>query len=275
MSPFFSMRGDVVVRKIAVFSFIIAAAIIAAAMLAFFLLPQRDSMLPFSAINEMQVGEREIGVLFLGDSAFVLKTSGHVVIIDPSSKISRDAAKSLGKIDAVLITHEHSDHFSSEATLDLYRESGCMIIVNEGAYGNLRTLVEEKNLVLMRPGENVSINGIFIESVEANHSAVSPLMYVVTMDGLTILHASDSGFTRSLGKFAGKIDFAILPIGSPSPTASPSEALKMAKAALPKKIVMMHGSSSEYSEFRNLMANSGLNITIEEVEAHKPRKISF
>ncbi|MBS7634560.1 MBL fold metallo-hydrolase [Candidatus Bathyarchaeota archaeon] len=262
-------------KKIAVFSFIIAAAIIAIAIFAFFLFSQRDSMLPFSAINEMKVGEREIGVLFLGDSAFVLKTSRHVVIVDPSSKILRDAAKSLGKIDAVLITHEHSDHFASEATLDLYRESGCVIIVNEGAYGNLRTLLEQKSLVLMKPGENVSINGILIESVDANHSAVSPLMYVITMDGLTMLHASDSGFTYSLGKFAEKIDLAILPIGSPSPTASPSEALKMAKAVLPKKIVMMHGSSSEYSEFRNLLANSGLNITIEEVEAHKPRKISF
>lgn len=188
----------------------------------------------------MQVGEREIGVLSLGDSAFVLKTSRHAVIADiadPSSKISRKAAKSLGKIDAVLIIHEHSDHFASEATLDLYRESGCMIIVDEGAYGNRRTLLEEKNLVLMKPGENVSINGIFIESVEANHSAASPLMYVVTMDSLTILHASDSGFIRFLGKFAGKIDLAILPVGSPSPTASPSEALKMAKAVLPKKLL--------------------------------------
>lgn len=34
-----SVEGNVVVRKIAVFSFIIAAAIIAAAMLAFFILP--------------------------------------------------------------------------------------------------------------------------------------------------------------------------------------------------------------------------------------------
>jgi len=247
-----------------------------AAVVLFTQFTQRKTENPFKSFSEIQVGEREISVLFLGESTFVLKTVRHTIIIDPASKISRDDAKILGKVDAILITHEHSDHFVSGATLNLHQEFNCPVIVNKGAYESLKNSIsEEGKLILMNSGETVILDGIIVEAVEADHPADSPLMYVVTLDDITILHASDSGFVQSLERFSGRIDLALLPIGSPSPSASPSDALEMARAVMPKKIIMMHGSASEFSEFKDLIEDSGLNTAIEEVEASKPRKISL
>ncbi|MBS7649044.1 MAG: MBL fold metallo-hydrolase [Candidatus Bathyarchaeia archaeon] len=247
-----------------------------AAVVLFIQFTQRKTENPFKSFSEIHLGENEVGVLFLGESAFVLKTVRHTIIIDPASKISRDDAKILGKVDAILITHEHSDHFASGATLNLYQEFNCPVIVNKGAYESLKNLISEGGkLILIDPGETLILDGVIVEAIEADHPANSPLMYIITLDNMTILHASDSGFVQSLERFSGRIDLALLPIGSPSPSASPSDALEMVMAVMPKKIIMMHGSASEFSEFKDLIEDSGLNTVIEEVETAKPRKISL
>jgi len=228
----------------------------------------------FMKFGEMQIGKGEVGMLFLGDSAFVLKTINHAIIVDPAAKVSPDAVRALGKVNAILITHEHSDHFAASATLEVYRASDAVVVANKGAYESLKVSIQRTDkLIELEPGETTAIDGIIVEAIASNHSGLSPVMYVISMDNITILHASDSGFSPSLEKYAGKIDIALLPTGSPSPTASPSQAFKMTATLRPKKVIPMHGSSAEYSEFRRLLANSP-GVSLVEVPEHNPQKLS-
>jgi L-ascorbate metabolism protein UlaG (beta-lactamase superfamily) len=252
---------------------IAGAATISIALAAYlYLLP--SSTAPFEEFTSMHVNEGEVGIMFLGTSAFIIKTSHHTVVIDPATKIPKDAVASLGIVDAILITHEHSDHFDASSTFDLHHASEAVVIANEGAYKSLEGLIHRaEKLILLLPGETAKTDGIVISAIASNHSGISPLMYVISMDGLTILHGSDSGFEPGLLDYEGKIDIALLPTGGGSPTASPSQAFKMAEAVMPKIVIPMHGTSAEYAEFGSLLT-SLQGIEFVEVQAQSPQVIS-
>ncbi len=51
-------------------------------------------------------------------AGFMIKTSEHVVAIDPSNLLSDDI-HNLQEIDVILITHEHGDHYDPETTIKM------------------------------------------------------------------------------------------------------------------------------------------------------------
>lgn len=253
---------------------IIAIAVVVIVVAAY-LFVQSSSLAPFTKFGDMQLSEGEVELLFLGTSTFIIRTSHHTIIIDTATKVPADALKSLGIIDAILITHEHSDHFDASATFNLHHASEAVVVANEGAYQSLEGLIHGPGkLIQLRPGENAKIDGIVINAIASNHSAISPLMYVISMDNITILHGSDSGFDPALEEYRGKIDIALLPTGDGSPTASPSQAFKMAEAVLPKEVIPMHGTSTEYDELGSLLTTYLPGVKFVEVQTSSPQIIS-
>lgn len=253
---------------------IVAIAIIAIVVAAYLYI-QSSSLAPFTKFGDMQLSDGEVGIMFLGTSAFILKTSHHTIIIDPATKVPTDTLTSLGIIDAILITHEHSDHFDASATFDLHHASEGVVVANEGAYQSLAGLIHRaEKLILLRPGEDARLDGMIVTAIAANHSGLSPLMYVISVDNMTILHGSDSGYEPALEEYRGKIDIALLPTGGGSPTASTSQALKMAAAVLPKVVIPMHGTSTDYGELGSLL--TGLpGIDFMEIQPLNPLRISI
>ncbi|MBO3803514.1 MAG: MBL fold metallo-hydrolase [Candidatus Brockarchaeota archaeon] len=232
-----------------------------------------SSRSPFDEFAGMRVGEGEVGIMFLGTSAFIIRTSRHAIIIDPAAKMSKDDASSLGTVDAILITHEHGDHFDASSTFDLHRANEAVVVVNEGAYASLEGLIRgEGKLVLLEPGEAAETGGVVVKAIASNHSGLSPLMYFISMDGVAILHCSDSGFVPELADYAGEVDVAILPAGGASPTASPSQAFKMAEAVMPKIAIPMHGTSAEYGELRSAL-ESLQGVQFLELEPLSPQVV--
>lgn len=254
--------------KITIVAIAIAAIIVAA-----YLYVRSSSLSPFAGFGDMQLSEGEVGMMYLGTSAFILKTSHHTIVIDPATEIPTDALAPLGMIDAILITHEHSDHFDASATFELHHASEGVVLANEGAYESLAGLIHRaEKLMLLMPGEDAVMDGMVVTAIAANHSGLSPLMYVISVDNVTILHGSDSGFMPALEEYRGEIDIALLPMGGGSPTASASEAFKMAAAALPKLVIPMHGTSADYDELESLMA--GLpGVDYLEIQPLTPQRI--
>lgn len=258
-----------ILYKLSIIGIAVAITVVAA-----YLFIRHIQVAPLAELGDMKVGEGEVGMLFLGDSAFILRTSNHTIIIDPAAKITPDMLGSLGRIDAILITHEHSDHFDADATFNLHHASEAVVVANEGAYQSLQGLIHRaEKLVLLRSGEVTKIDGIVVQAIASNHSAISPLMYVISMDNITILHGSDSGFEPALEDYRGKIDIALLPTGGASPTASPSQAFKMAEAVHPKVVIPMHGTSSQNDELGAFLASLS-DVNFVKVQAMSPQKIT-
>jgi len=253
----------------------IATMAIIAIVVAAYLYIQSSSLAPFTKFSGMQVSDGEVEMMFLGTSAFILKTIHHMIIVDPATKIPMDALASFGKIDAILITHEHSDHFDATSTFDLHHASEGVVVANEGTYQSLSGLIHRaEKLILLRPGEDAEVDGIIVTAIASNHSGLSPLMYVISVDNLTILHGSDSGFEPALEGYQGKIDIALLPTGGGSPTASTSQAFKMAAAVMPRVVIPMHGTSTDYDELRPLLAALP-GIEYVEIQPLTPQRISI
>ena len=83
---------------------------------------------------DVQMGE--LAIMWLGNhqkgslegyasAGFLIKTSNHVIAIDPSSLLLDDI-DSLDKLDAIFITHDHGDHFDPDTTIAMQTKTGSL-----------------------------------------------------------------------------------------------------------------------------------------------------
>src|SRR3989344_8106440 len=98
----------------------------------------------------------DIGIIFLGHDGFKIKNS-KIVYIDPF-KINDNE-----KADLILITHEHFDHLSLDDINKLINNE-TIIIASEICKNSLEKL-NIKELKLIRPGDKLKIDNIWVEAV--------------------------------------------------------------------------------------------------------------
>lgn len=205
----------------------------------------------------------EVVVMWLGNDApsgILLKTVEKVVLIDPASIISGDDVQRLQRLDILLITHEHTDHFLTPATISIQSKTGAVVVVNPGAFDQLKGFVPLEKLFWMKSGETRTLSGIEIRAIAAIHPGSVPLTYILAVGDISVFHGSDSGFNGALDDYRGKAKLALVPTGDPSPTASPEDALKMVKALEPSDVIPMHGTEHQMSRLGILLAEQTPNV---------------
>ncbi|MDR1473143.1 MAG: MBL fold metallo-hydrolase [Lactobacillales bacterium] len=107
------------------------------------------------------------------------------------SEINRD----LSVLDAILITHEHSDHIKGVGViarkyqLDVYANEATWKVIEE-KIGKLASA--QKHIFKM--GEVKTFGDIDIESFGVSHDAVSPQCYAFHKDGKTFVMLTDTGY---------------------------------------------------------------------------------
>lgn len=187
---------------------------------------------------------------FAGHSTFIVEQNGHRVIIDPFLSGNPAAVhKPLDlHVEAVLLSHGHGDH-----TLDaeaIARANDCVIV----APNELANYFGAKGLKAHPMGIGGSRQFEFgrVKFTQAFHSSSvesesgpiytgMPAGILLTMDGITIYHAGDTGLfgdMKIIGEMA-KPDVALLPIGD-NFTMGPDDALVAAQWLGAKHVVPMH-----------------------------------
>ena len=100
--------------------------------------------------------------------------------------------------DLILVTHQHGDHNQTEL---ITQKQGCRVITNTDALAGGKY-------------NSFTIDGIYIEAVEAKNMAHSPkhcVGYLLTLDGVKIYCSGDTSKTKQMAGFAArKLDYAIL-----------------------------------------------------------------
>jgi len=218
-----------------------------------------DALDAFYAIS---VNPGQIVVLWPANGApsgALLRTNQKAFLVDPAGTISGSDVNKLQRLDVLLITHEHSDHFQRSATLAIQAKTGAVVIVNPSVFMQLSGAVPSDKLIKMRALETQNVEGVEIIAVASIHPATEPLTYLVLAD-FPFFHGSDSGYNSALPAYKSLVKLAIVPTGGASPTASPHEALNMVKALEPTDAVPVHGSLAESNEFASLLAQQAPNV---------------
>ena len=216
---------------------------------------------------------------WLGHATFLLVSpGGKRILFDPwvtGNPTSPEAAKKLGALDLMLITHGHADHTGDAVAIA--RSSSAQVV----APFELSEWLQQKglkNVIGMNPGGTLNLLGLSITMVQAVHSSSVEengktiylglaTGYVVRFeDGLTIYFAGDTAVFGDMRLIAEMYapSIAFLPIGDLY-TMGPEQAAKACELLSVKQVVPMHYGTFPVltgtpEKLRELVAPKGVQV---------------
>jgi L-ascorbate metabolism protein UlaG (beta-lactamase superfamily) len=220
-----------------------------------------------SAQPHPQPGSRT-EVVWLGQAAFkITSPGGKVIVTDPwlrLNPLTPPAYKQLehfGKVDVLLVSHGHFDHFADAPALALMYDTPLRAPGDLNQSATLLGVLPAKLLPRMNKGGTVeAAPGIKITAVRAEHSSVlvwknaetgkdqtyvggEPVGWIIELEnGFRIYHAGDTalfGDMRLIGE-RYKPDLALVPIGG-NFTMDPADAAWAVTEMLkPRHVIPMH-----------------------------------
>ena len=148
-----------------------------------------------------------------GGNAALLRCGGTSVLLDAgiSARRIRQSLAALGmtpdELDAVLVTHEHTDHVSGVATLT--RQYHIPVYASRGTAALLRC--ESACLRAFDAGESFRLGALTVRSFRTSHDAADSVDYRFdTADG-SVGALTDTGFvTRQAAEALAGVDFLLL-----------------------------------------------------------------
>ena len=191
--------------------------------------------------------------------------NGMEIQVDPVGKGMKPETdySQFPKADIILVTHEHHDHFDSDAIAQL-RTASTKIYLNPAVHKMFGSGKALKN------GDKVKIaNDITIEAVPAYnttpgrekfHPKGRDNGYILTLDGLRIYIAGD---TEDIPEMANvkDIDIAFLPCNQPY-TMTIDQAANAAKIIKPKVLFPYHYNDTPVNKLIPLLSREGIKVLI-------------
>lgn len=181
-------------------------------------------------------------ITYIGHSCFKIKGKTISLVIDPyNPKIGYKLPKL--SCDVLLVTHNHFDHSYIEGVSD-YR------------------------LLVDGPGE-YEVGGCFIYGKSVDHDEKNGeergkvTMYLITIDGLNILHLGDLGreLTQEDMEKIPSVDVLMIPVGNKY-TIDEKTAVKVISALEPSYVIPMHYNTPDLTGIEGL---SGVEEFLEEM----------
>lgn len=224
------------------------------------------------SIETISLKKGEVAFLWFNNySGVVIRTPTKTFVVDPA-----DVDPTIFKtVDALLITHEHLDHFDESLTKEIYRRTRCPIIADSTSAKRLKDALPAGKLHEMRVGKEIKLDNISVRAEAFRHPATTPVSYLITTeDGVKIYHTGDSlphSDMKQIGERSPP-DVVFCTVGAPAPGASPETGLEIVKMVKPKVAVPYHAPAADRKKFAEIVAKEAPNVKCMLIERGKPYK---
>jgi L-ascorbate metabolism protein UlaG (beta-lactamase superfamily) len=183
--------------------------------------------------GEPLTGETEVGLQYVGHSTVLLELPGLRILTDPFLRdrlgplrrhgpTPRPAA--IGPVQIVAVSHAHPDHFDRSSLRSVLGDP--LVIVPRGLGGAVRREGLRAREVVV--GEQVAIAPRWmITALPARHwrwpgaPTTATIGYLIEGPGVGIYFAGDTSRFAGLRELTGRVDLALLPVGTWGPHMSP------------------------------------------------------
>ncbi|MEB3103205.1 MBL fold metallo-hydrolase [Ferviditalea candida] len=134
-------------------------------------------------------------------NSMIVETREHRILIDAGlsmkkiEQLLQERQTKLNEIDAVFITHEHSDHIKGLGALA--RKLRLPVYANSRTWAELEKLVGDiakEQVRIMETGERIQFGALTVESFAISHDAAEPVGYCFYEKDLKISLATDLGY---------------------------------------------------------------------------------
>jgi L-ascorbate metabolism protein UlaG (beta-lactamase superfamily) len=243
-------------------------------------------------------------VLWLGQSAFrITSPGGKVIVIDPWLRLNPltppeyKNLEALGKIDVLLVSHAHFDHFADAPTLAFLNKIPMYAPGDMNQSAALLGILPPEQLPRFNKGGTITpAPGIKVTAVHAEHSSVlvwknpatgkdethvggEPLGFIIELEnGFRIYHMGDTGLFGDIKFIADyyKPDLVLIPIGGNFSMGPVDAAFAIREWLKPKAVIPMHYGANPLGKGTPAELVQALGASVTKVLAIKPgEKIEF
>lgn len=186
-----------------------------------------------------------------GHATFTLETdTGKRVIFDPfldDNPAADIRTKDVGKLDYILCSHGHFDHFAD--AIPLAKRTGAQLI---GTFELVAFAASKgaKNGHGMNVGGGHTFDGLgYVKLTPALHTGTiagsdgsfttTPHGFWIDLGGKRLYHCGDSALITDMQLLKGRVDVALLPIGD-NFTMGPEDAVRAVEFIEPRVVIPMH-----------------------------------
>ena len=207
----------------------------------------------------------EIAFLYLGCAGVVLRLEDKVIAFDIANLLGNSEIAALSRLDLLVLTHSHADHYNRARTRRILKETEAHIVAQKQVAEDLKDKASLERLTVAEHGKSIRAGGFEVVAIDGVHPRPISI-YRISTSRFSVFHGGDSGYCPVKDYPA---NLAFLPTGFPSPSCSPESALKFILDLKPHAAVAMHGKVAQMNKFKTLVKKELPDTTVIIPEKNK------
>ncbi|MCX8176041.1 MAG: MBL fold metallo-hydrolase, partial [Candidatus Bathyarchaeota archaeon] len=125
---------------------------------------------------ETTIPEKKMAIVWFNEySGVIVKTPKSVTIFDPVNIKPEEVLS----VDAVVITHEHYDHFNLKTVVKIWKQTDATIVTTPYIAKQLKEIPPTK-IKALSISEEVLVRDVTLNAEYSSHPANQPLTFVLT-----------------------------------------------------------------------------------------------